>query len=86
MQKPSECITDTTPSSIEWINANKNPPTVEGEILFIAKFGLTSERIGLALPKKGIVLLSHTEIDIKDLLYWFPMPELPVMAWVTERL
>lgn len=60
-----------------WIDASEHLPKKEGEIVFMARFGLTIERIGIALPESRIVLLSHTEIDFADLLAWFPMPELP---------
>jgi len=47
------------------------------EILFIAKDGQCSERIGIAVPDQHIVLLSHTDIAYRDILYWIPIPKDP---------
>ncbi len=62
---------------MEWINIDYNQPHEECEILFIAKHGITDERIGTAIPDLQIVILSHTEIDFDDLLYWIKIPEPP---------
>jgi hypothetical protein len=52
-------------------------PLQECEILFIAKQGMCSERIGIAIPERRMVLLSHTDIDYDDILYWIQIPRDP---------
>lgn len=63
--------------SATWIDATKQLPYKECEIIFIAKPGRTHERTGIAIPERDIILLSHTDLSFKDLLYWFEMPEEP---------
>jgi hypothetical protein len=61
----------------EWIKTKDNPPTEEGEILFIPKDNITEERIGIVIPGERYALLRRTDIDFKDIEYWMPIPRDP---------
>ena len=61
----------------DWIKASERLPEKEQEILFIAKDGLSDERIGWAYPQRQVVLLTRTDVGFEDLLYWMPIPARP---------
>lgn len=48
------------------------------EILFIAKHDITDERIGIAVPDSGIVLLKRTDISFDNITHWMQIPEVEV--------
>lgn len=50
-------------------------PWEEGEILFVAKDGITDERIGIVVPAQRIVVLKRTDISFDDIEKWLPIPE-----------
>jgi hypothetical protein len=62
---------------VYWIRMSGEQPKEDGEILFIAKDGITIERVGTVLPKMKIVLLEHTDIKFDDIIYWLPIPKRP---------
>lgn len=61
---------------MEWIKINDRLPE-DGEILFIAKDGITTERIGIVVSEMKLILLKRTDISFDNILYWFPIPEAP---------
>ena len=52
-------------------------PKEEQEIYFIAKDGITDEKLGIAIPESKIVLLKITDISFDELKCWYPLPNPP---------
>ncbi len=61
----------------EWLSMKDSIPNKEQEIMFIAKDGISDERMGWAYPQTLTVLLRRTDIGFEDLLYWLPIPARP---------
>lgn len=60
-----------------WIDVEDLEPE-DGEILFIAKDGVASERVGIAHSEDRLVILNKTTISFSDILYWIPIPRPPM--------
>jgi len=61
----------------EWRRMNVDSPKKDSEILFVAKEGLTEERIGKAIISSRIVFLRRTDISFDQILWWMNIPESP---------
>ena len=64
-------------SILPWKEMASCWPVDECEVMFIARDGMCSERLGIAIPERRIVLLSHTDIDYDDILFWMEIPPDP---------
>jgi hypothetical protein len=64
-------------SSKGWIPIEDLEPIEDGEILFVAKDGVTEERIGWAVPEDKMVILNRTDIHFESILCWMPIPASP---------
>jgi hypothetical protein len=60
-----------------WKRMKDNPPTKDGEILFVAKEGITSQRFGTVYICARMVLLRNTDVSFDDIIYWMPIPKPP---------
>lgn len=62
---------------IAWLDMKETQPSVDGDILFIPKDGITDETVGYAANQMDIVFLKRTSIKFDDILYWLPIPPDP---------
>jgi hypothetical protein len=60
-----------------WLKILDQEPDDDCEILFVARDGLTEERIGITSKTSRLIFLRHAEISYDDVLYWMKIPELP---------
>jgi hypothetical protein len=64
---------------MEWISIEDRFPEIhDQEILFIAKEGITHERIGIAIPSFRYILLKNTDISFDEITHWMPIPSFPL--------
>lgn len=59
---------------MEWIKMQDEHPDDGDEIIFIAKEGKTTERIGIY--NKGIIMLRRTDLYAADVLFWCAIPKM----------
>lgn len=60
-----------------WINMLEKDPDDDSEIIFIAKDGITNERIGIVVKDKRLVILKRTDISFDSILFYIQIPILP---------
>lgn len=71
-------VTRTLPPLLQWtFMKDEEPQERDCEILFIAKDGITDERIGIILPDCDRVILKRTDISFSDIKCWMYVPEAP---------